>query len=67
MVGPVMIMATKVLATTPTNAIDVTVVDSILEVTKTILGMFTVFPLNVFLTAALITIGVGIFSQLKNS
>lgn len=49
------------------NGIDVTVVDSVLEVTRTILGMFTVFPLNVFLTAAVITIGVGIFTQLKNS
>ena len=39
MVGPVMIMAAKVLATTPANKIDGTVVDSILEVTRTILGV----------------------------
>ncbi|MGN0506412.1 MAG: hypothetical protein ACI4FZ_07615 [Lachnospiraceae bacterium] len=49
------------------NGIDVTIVDSILEVTRTILGMFSVFPLNVFLTAGLITIGIGIFTQLKHS
>lgn len=60
-------MDLMVLASTTGNGIDVSVVDSILEVTRTILGMFTVFPLNVFLTAALITIGIGIFTQLKNS
>lgn len=49
------------------TGIDVTVVDAILEVTKTILGMFSVFPLNVFLTAGIVTIGIGIFTQLKHS
>lgn len=49
------------------GSIDVTIVDSILEVTKTILGMFTVFPLNVFLTAGIVTIGVGLFTQLKHA
>ena len=53
--------------TTPTNGIDITIVDSILEVTRTILGMFTVFPLNIYLTAGLVTIGVAIFTQLKHS
>ena len=49
------------------GSIDVTIVDSILEVTKTILGMFTVFPLNVYLTAGIVTIGVGLFTQLKHA
>lgn len=49
------------------GSIDVTIVDSILEVTKTILGMFSVFPLNVFLTAGIVTIGVGLFTQLKHA
>ena len=49
------------------NGLDVTLVDSLLEVTRTILGMFTVFPLNFFLIASIVTIGIGIFSQLKNS
>ena len=53
--------------TETTSGIDVTVVDSILEVTRTILGMFTVFPLNVFLTAAVIGIGIGVFRKLKRS
>jgi len=49
------------------NAIDVTIVDSILEVTRTILGMFAVFPLNVFLTAGIVSIGIGVFTKLKHS
>lgn len=53
--------------TSTSNGIDVTIVDSILEVTRTILGMFTVFPLNVFLTAGIVTIGIGVFTQLKHS
>ncbi len=49
------------------TGIDVTIVDSILEVTRTILGMFTVFPLNVFLTASIVGIGIGVFKRLKHS
>lgn len=56
-----------VLTDTAANGIDVTIVDSILEVTRTILGMFTVFPLNVYLTAGIVTIGVGIFTALKHA
>ena len=55
------------LTSTTTNAIDVTIVDSILEVTRTILGMFSVFPLNVFLTAGIVGIGIGIFKKLKHA
>lgn len=49
------------------SGIDVTIVDSILEVTRTILGMFTIFPLNVFLTAGIVGIGIGVFKKLKHS
>lgn len=55
------------LTETAASGIDVTVVDSILEVTRTILGMFSVFPLNVFLTAAVVGIGIGVFRKLKRS
>lgn len=55
------------LTETATSGIDVTVVDSILEVTRTILGMFSVFPLNVFLTAAVVGIGISVFRKLKRS
>lgn len=70
--APVEVVATEVapvvsVLTDTTNAIDVTIVDSILEVTKTILGMFSVFPLNVFLTASLVGIGIGVFRKLKKS
>lgn len=49
------------------TGIDVTIVDSILEVTRTILGMFNIFPLNVFLTAGIVGIGIGVFKKLKRS
>jgi len=52
------------LLTDVTTGIDVSVVDSILEVTRTILGMFKIFPLNVFLTAAIVFIGVKVFRKL---
>ena len=52
------------LLTDAVSGIDVSVVDSILEVTRTILGMFTIFPLNVFLTAAIVFIGVKVFRKL---
>lgn len=60
-------MGALTLLTATTNSIDVTIVDSILEVTRTILGMFTVFPLNVFLTAGIVSIGIGVFTKLKHS
>lgn len=53
--------------TETTQGIDITIVDSILEVTRTILGMFSVYPLNYFLTAGLVTIGIGFFTQLKHA
>ena len=60
-------MNTALLTETATSGIDVTIVDSILEVTRTILGMFTIFPLNVFLTAGIVGIGIGVFRKLKHS
>ena len=60
-------MGNVMFLTETANGIDVTIVDSILEVTRTILGMFTVFPLNVYLTAGIVTIGVGIFTALKHA
>lgn len=49
------------------TAIDMTILDSIIEVTKTVIGMFTVFPLNVYLTAGIGTIGIGFFTALKHA
>lgn len=61
------IMLSDVTETVTSNGIDVTIVDSILEVTRTILGMFSVFPLNVFLTAGIVGIGIGVFKKLKRN
>lgn len=49
------------------GAIDTSVADSILDLTKKVLQMFTVFPLNVFLGASLLGIGIGVFRKLKKS
>ncbi|MBQ7303461.1 MAG: hypothetical protein IJW75_00890 [Alphaproteobacteria bacterium] len=64
--NPFMMLTAYVTAllTDGVSGIDVSVVDSILEVTRTILGMFTIFPLNVFLTAAIVFIGVKVFRKL---
>lgn len=55
------------LLTGTTNAIDTSVVDSIVELTEKALGLFTVFPLNVFLGATLLGIGIGVYRSLKHS
>lgn len=48
------------------NTIDTGAVNSIIDVAKSALGLFSVFPLNVFLVAAFIGIGIGVFKKLKH-
>ena len=54
------------LATT-TSGLDMTVIDEVVEVTKTVISLFTIFPLNIFLGASILGIGITIFSSLRNS
>lgn len=56
-----------VLLTDTTTGIDMTVVDAIVEVFRTIINMFTIFPLNVFLTGGVIGLVIGIFKKLKKA
>lgn len=55
------------LLTQDTSGFDVTIVDSLLECARTILGMFNVYPLNYYLVAGIVVIVIGIFVKLKRS
>lgn len=46
--------------------IDTGLVTSVIGVTKEALGLFSTFPLNVFLIASIIGIGIGVFKKLKH-
>lgn len=48
-----------------TTVVDTGLVDSIIGVTKSALGLFSEFPLNVFLIASIIGIGIGVFKKLR--
>lgn len=52
-------------STTP-GVIDTGLVSSVIDVTKSALGLFSTFPLNVFLIASIIGIGIGVFKKLKH-
>lgn len=60
-------MPSMMYLTTTTNGIDTSVAQSIVELTKIVLGLFNEFPLNIFLGAALVGIGVGVYRSLKHS
>ena len=55
-----------VLATGSTTAtIDSSVITELLDLCKQCMGLFTQFPLNIFLVAGLVSIGFGIFVTAK--
>lgn len=49
-----------------TGVIDTGLVSAVIDVTKSALGLFSVFPLNVFLIASIIGIGIGVFKKMKH-
>lgn len=55
------------LLTAGTTGIDTSVADAIVELTTKVLGLFQIFPLNIFLGAALVGIGVGVYRKLKHA
>lgn len=57
----------NVLAVGETTGINMEVADAIVTLTTKMLGLFEVFPLNVFLGAALCGIGISIYRSLKRS
>lgn len=50
-----------------TTLIDQSVVTSLIDLTKTCMGLFTEFPMNVLLVASLVGIGFAIFRNAKSS
>ena len=53
--------------TTTASGINMSIVDEVVEVVKTVIDLFTIFPLNVFLAASVIGVGITIFQSLRNS
>lgn len=52
---------------TKIGGIDLQIADAIVSLTTKVLGLFEVFPLNVFLGASLVGVGVGVYRALKRS
>lgn len=48
-------------------AIDTAIVGELVTLVTTIAGLFTVFPINVFLIGSLVGLGFGIFRKAKKS
>ena len=55
------------LLTETTAGIDLSVADAIVTLTTKVLSLFEVFPLNIFLGASLVGVGVGVYRALKRS
>lgn len=47
--------------------IDTSIVTAIIAVIKEVIGMFSIFPLNIFLVCAIISAGIGIFARLRRT
>lgn len=62
-------MAVNVLTSTTTTGLEALpdVAEAILNLTKSILPMFNEYPLNVFLGATLLAVGIGVFRKLKRA
>lgn len=52
---------------TSAAGIDLTIADAIVQLTTKVLSLFEVFPLNIFLGASLVGVGVGVFRKLKHA
>lgn len=50
-----------------TTAIDSGVVTELVNLTKTVMGLFSEFPLNVLLVASLCFVAFGLFSRAKSA
>lgn len=49
------------------SGINLDVADAIVSLTTKVLGLFEIFPLNIFLGASLIGVGIGVFRGLKRA
>lgn len=47
--------------------IDVSLVTELIDLVKSVCGLFTIFPLNVFLIASLVFVGFKIFRSAKGA
>lgn len=56
-----------VIAGTATPAIDTSIVTEVINLTKSVMGLFAEFPLNVMLVASLAFVGFALFSRAKRA
>ena len=49
------------------TALDVSLVTELINLVKSVCGLFTIFPLNVFLIASLVFVGFRIFRSAKGA
>ena len=49
------------------TALDISLVSSLIDLCKQCMGLFSSFPLNLFLVGGLVTLGFGIFSAAKHA
>lgn len=59
-------MLTPMVAAAET-VIDVSLVNELISLVKSVCGLFTIFPLNVFLIASLVFVGFRIFRSAKGA
>ena len=55
------------LLATGTTGLDTTVVSSVIDLVKSVMGLFAEFPMNVILTASLVAVAIGIFASAKRA
>lgn len=58
---------TPILAEAAAGSLDISLVNSLIDLCKTCMGLFTSFPLNLFLVGGLVTVGFGIFQNAKHA
>lgn len=50
-----------------TAGIDFDIVDALIECVKSVIGLFTIYPLNIYMTGGIVLLCAGIFGALKHS
>lgn len=55
------------LLATGTTGLDSGVVTSVIDLVKNVMGLFAEFPMNVILTASLVSVAIGIFASAKSA
>ena len=55
------------LLATGTTGLDSGIVTSVIDLVKSVMGLFSEYPMNLILTASLVTVAIGIFAAAKSA